>query len=71
MADEILGSSELSELFAAPNCTNGIEWIMNWFGECVVTPVNLLAFVLGFVSLLLWLIPMIPQVLYSSFFILS
>uniref|UniRef100_A0A914VN10 Uncharacterized protein n=1 Tax=Plectus sambesii TaxID=2011161 RepID=A0A914VN10_9BILA len=60
-----LGDPSL-ELFAAEakdNCTGGVPWIYNTFGECVDNPAKLAGFVLGLVSLFMWLVPLIPQLL--------
>ncbi|CAJ0576509.1 unnamed protein product, partial [Mesorhabditis spiculigera] len=45
------------------NCTDGIAWIQNVFGDCVDTELKLIGFIVGLVSLCLWLIPLIPQLL--------
>ncbi|VDK66980.1 unnamed protein product [Onchocerca ochengi] len=45
------------------NCTNGIGWILNIFGDCVDTNLKLIGFIIGFISLFLWLLPLIPQLL--------
>ncbi|CAJ0945752.1 unnamed protein product, partial [Mesorhabditis belari] len=45
------------------NCTNGIKWIQDAFGDCVDTDLKLLGFIIGFISLLLWLVPLFPQLL--------
>ena len=45
------------------NCTSGIQWIYRTFGECVDNQTKLAGFVLGFVSLLLWLVPLFPQLM--------
>uniref|UniRef100_A0A915IB85 PQ-loop repeat-containing protein 2 n=1 Tax=Romanomermis culicivorax TaxID=13658 RepID=A0A915IB85_ROMCU len=46
----------------AENCTNGVAWIFQTFGQCVETNVEYGAFVLGFISFLLWLLPVLPQI---------
>ncbi|KAI6240522.1 hypothetical protein M3Y99_00447100 [Aphelenchoides fujianensis] len=46
-----------------PNCTHGIHWILDVFGDCVDTNVKLAGFIIGVISLLLWLVPIIPQLL--------
>ncbi|KJH49324.1 PQ loop repeat protein [Dictyocaulus viviparus] len=55
------------------NCSNGIQWIHHVdpvlilrhcfyiFYDCVDTELKLLGFVVGIISLTLWLIPLIPQ----------
>lgn len=60
------------------NCTNGVSWILNVsfaspstsspqvFGDCVDTPLKLAGFVVGILSLLLWLVPLFPQ-LYENY----
>uniref|UniRef100_A0A915PH84 Uncharacterized protein n=1 Tax=Setaria digitata TaxID=48799 RepID=A0A915PH84_9BILA len=53
-------SGEYSKM---PNCTDGITWIMNIFGDCVDTNLKLIGFIIGFISLFLWLLPLIPQLL--------
>lgn len=45
------------------NCTHGIKWIHDVFADCVDTNLKLIGFVIGFVSLVLWLLPLIPQLL--------
>lgn len=45
------------------NCTHGIKWILEVFAGCVDTNLKLCGFILGFVSLILWLLPLIPQLL--------
>uniref|UniRef100_A0A914DFL2 Uncharacterized protein n=1 Tax=Acrobeloides nanus TaxID=290746 RepID=A0A914DFL2_9BILA len=49
-----------------PNCTNGVEWIYNVFGDCIDTNLKLAGFIVGLISLLLWLVPMVPQ-LYTNY----
>lgn len=44
------------------NCTTGQPWIWQHFGECVESPANYVGFALGFLSLLLWMIPLFPQI---------
>jgi uncharacterized protein with PQ loop repeat len=53
-------------LNAVVNCTNGMEWILNVFGDCVDTPIKLAGFIIGFISLILWLVPLFPQ-LYENY----
>uniref|UniRef100_A0A914QJ90 Uncharacterized protein n=1 Tax=Panagrolaimus davidi TaxID=227884 RepID=A0A914QJ90_9BILA len=53
-------------LNAVVNCTNGIEWILNVFGDCVDTHIKLAGFIIGFISLILWLVPLFPQ-LYENY----
>ncbi|PAV72660.1 hypothetical protein WR25_21110 [Diploscapter pachys] len=43
------------------NCTNGIKWIKDVFTDCVDTELKLLGFIIGMISLLLWLVPLFPQ----------
>ncbi|VDM46455.1 unnamed protein product [Toxocara canis] len=45
------------------NCTQGIKWILDVFADCVDTNLKLTGFVIGFISLVLWLMPLIPQLL--------
>uniref|UniRef100_A0A914YSF2 Uncharacterized protein n=1 Tax=Panagrolaimus superbus TaxID=310955 RepID=A0A914YSF2_9BILA len=45
-----------ADLNAVVNCTNGIEWILNVFGDCVDTPIKLAGFIIGFISLILWIV---------------
>ncbi|KAK6016033.1 PQ loop repeat protein, partial [Ostertagia ostertagi] len=45
----------------AYNCTNGIRWIERIFSDCVDTELKLLGFIIGIISLLLWLVPLLPQ----------
>ncbi|VDN22914.1 unnamed protein product [Gongylonema pulchrum] len=44
-----------------PNCTHGVKWIIDVFGDCVDTNLKLIGFIIGFISLFLWLLPLIPQ----------
>ncbi|CAD6192096.1 unnamed protein product [Caenorhabditis auriculariae] len=44
-----------------PNCTQGIQWIKNVFTDCVDTDMKLIGFVIGLISLALWLVPLFPQ----------
>ncbi|CAD5223780.1 unnamed protein product [Bursaphelenchus okinawaensis] len=48
------------------NCTNGVGWILNVFGDCVDTPLKLTGFIIGLISLVLWLVPLFPQ-LYENY----
>jgi uncharacterized protein with PQ loop repeat len=59
-------NADLNDLNAVVNCTNGIEWILNVFGDCVDTPIKLAGFIIGFISLILWLVPLFPQ-LYENY----
>lgn len=56
------------------NCTAGIQWIKNVricfvcyimalqvFTDCVDTELKLIGFIIGIMSLLLWLVPLFPQ----------
>uniref|UniRef100_A0A8R1DXY8 Uncharacterized protein n=1 Tax=Caenorhabditis japonica TaxID=281687 RepID=A0A8R1DXY8_CAEJA len=43
------------------NCTQGVQWIKDVFTDCVDTDIKLIGFVIGLVSLALWLIPLLPQ----------
>ncbi|CAJ0587591.1 unnamed protein product, partial [Mesorhabditis spiculigera] len=45
------------------NCTHGIQWIHNYFGDCVDNEIKLVGFAVGLVSLVLWMLPMVPQFL--------
>ncbi|VDO28378.1 unnamed protein product [Haemonchus placei] len=45
------------------NCSNGIQWIERIFSDCVDTELKLLGFIIGIISLLLWLVPLFPQLL--------
>jgi uncharacterized protein with PQ loop repeat len=56
----------MADFNAAINCTNGIAWIFNVFGDCVDTNFKLAGFIIGFISLLLWLLPLFPQ-LYENY----
>uniref|UniRef100_A0A914ZK22 PQ-loop repeat-containing protein 2 n=1 Tax=Parascaris univalens TaxID=6257 RepID=A0A914ZK22_PARUN len=53
----------LEENFSENNCTHGIKWIFEIFADCVDTNLKLSGFIIGFVSLILWLLPLIPQLL--------
>uniref|UniRef100_A0A914YF92 Uncharacterized protein n=1 Tax=Panagrolaimus superbus TaxID=310955 RepID=A0A914YF92_9BILA len=59
-------SADINDLNAVVNCTNGVEWILNVFGDCVDTPMKLAGFIIGFISLILWLVPLFPQ-LYENY----
>nr|CAR63593.1 putative PQ loop repeat family protein [Angiostrongylus cantonensis] len=43
------------------NCTDGIQWIKRIFSDCVDTELKLLGFIVGIISLILWLVPLFPQ----------
>ncbi|CAI2347283.1 unnamed protein product [Caenorhabditis sp. 36 PRJEB53466] len=43
------------------NCTQGIKWIKDVFTDCVDTDMKLIGFIVGLISLALWLIPLLPQ----------
>ncbi|MFH4974973.1 hypothetical protein AB6A40_001682 [Gnathostoma spinigerum] len=43
------------------NCTTGVQWILYIFDDCVDTNLKLAGFLIGCVSLILWLVPLIPQ----------
>ncbi|GMT13681.1 hypothetical protein PFISCL1PPCAC_4978, partial [Pristionchus fissidentatus] len=43
------------------NCTEGYQWIKDVFNDCVDTELKLLGFIVGLISLALWLVPLIPQ----------
>ncbi|VDM53214.1 unnamed protein product [Angiostrongylus costaricensis] len=45
------------------NCTNGIQWIERIFSDCVDTELKLLGFIVGIISLILWLVPLLPQLM--------
>ncbi|VDO97471.1 unnamed protein product [Heligmosomoides polygyrus] len=45
------------------NCSEGIQWIERIFSDCVDTELKLLGFIIGVISLLLWLVPLFPQLL--------
>uniref|UniRef100_A0A0K0EN95 PQ loop repeat family protein n=1 Tax=Strongyloides stercoralis TaxID=6248 RepID=A0A0K0EN95_STRER len=47
------------------DCPDGIKWIQNVFGDCVDSPWKFIGFVIGFISLLLWLLPLIPQLYHN------
>ncbi|VDK29138.1 unnamed protein product [Gongylonema pulchrum] len=44
-------------------CPDGVKWIMDIFEDCVDTDLKLIGFSIGFVSLFLWFLPLIPQVI--------
>jgi uncharacterized protein with PQ loop repeat len=48
---------------ANSSCPNGIAWIFNVFGDCVDDNIKYAGFLIGIVSLVLWLMPLIPQIL--------
>uniref|UniRef100_A0A0M3IJY8 PQLC2 n=1 Tax=Ascaris lumbricoides TaxID=6252 RepID=A0A0M3IJY8_ASCLU len=54
---------QLQDDLSEGNCTHGIKWILEVFAGCVDTNLKLCGFILGFVSLILWLLPLIPQLL--------
>ncbi|KAI1710067.1 PQ loop repeat domain-containing protein [Ditylenchus destructor] len=51
---------------ANATCEDGVQWILSFFGDCVDTNLKILGFTIGFVSLLLWLVPLFPQ-LYENY----
>jgi len=51
---------------ALDKCTDGIPWIYSVFGDCVDTQLKMWGFIVGVVSLLLWLVPLLPQ-LYENY----
>ncbi|VDO28642.1 unnamed protein product [Brugia timori] len=53
------------EFHKLPNCTDGIRWVLDIFGDCVDTNIKLIGFIIGFISLFLWLLPIIPQLLHN------
>ncbi|CAI4229218.1 unnamed protein product [Auanema sp. JU1783] len=53
----------LSNYAEDDQCTEGIQWIKNIFSDCVDTELKLIGFVIGIISLLLWLVPLFPQLL--------
>ncbi|CAJ0605464.1 unnamed protein product [Cylicocyclus nassatus] len=62
-ADMKNGGLVRHDLLDAYNCTNGIKWIERIFSDCVDTELKLLGFIIGIISLMLWLLPLIPQLL--------
>ncbi|KAI6170056.1 hypothetical protein M3Y98_01199900 [Aphelenchoides besseyi] len=58
--------SALIDAVSMQNCTDGVKWILNIFGDCVDTNLKLAGFVIGFLSLILWLVPVLPQ-LYENY----
>ncbi|EFO24893.2 PQ loop repeat family protein [Loa loa] len=54
-----------TEFHMLPNCTDGIRWVLDVFGDCVDTNLKLVGFIVGFISLFLWLLPLIPQLLHN------
>uniref|UniRef100_A0A7E4V854 PQ loop repeat family protein n=1 Tax=Panagrellus redivivus TaxID=6233 RepID=A0A7E4V854_PANRE len=64
--DAYVKTGDQLELSGEPNCTNGIPWILNTFNDCVDTDVKLVGFIIGLISLFLWLCPLIPQ-LYENY----
>ncbi|TMS33808.1 hypothetical protein L596_001502 [Steinernema carpocapsae] len=63
MANNPQAGSALLTDEADPNCTHGVKWIHDVFSDCVDTTPKLCGFAIGLVSLVLWLIPLIPQLL--------
>ncbi|VDN04922.1 unnamed protein product [Thelazia callipaeda] len=61
----LLKMSTEEEHYLSPKCVNGIKWIMDVFGDCVDTDLKFFGFVIGFISLFLWLLPLIPQLLHN------
>jgi len=47
-------------------CIGGVPWIHDVFNDCVNTPLKLTGFILGCISLVLWLVPLFPQ-LYENY----
>jgi uncharacterized protein with PQ loop repeat len=58
-----LQSHQAFPLTAENQCNHGYRWIYNVFNDCVDTELKLLGFVLGCISLVLWLVPLFPQLL--------
>ena len=48
------------------NCTDGVQWILVTFGQCLVTPIEISGFYLGLFSILCWFLVYIPQ-LYENY----
>uniref|UniRef100_A0AC35U5W7 PQ loop repeat family protein n=1 Tax=Rhabditophanes sp. KR3021 TaxID=114890 RepID=A0AC35U5W7_9BILA len=46
-------------------CPNGYKWIKDTFGDCVDTELKTVGFIIGLISLLLWLLPLIPQLYFN------
>lgn len=42
-----------------------IQHVFQVFGDCVDTNLKLIGFIIGFISLFLWLLPLIPQLLHN------
>ncbi|KAF8363455.1 laat-1, partial [Pristionchus pacificus] len=57
------GGVVLPPLTGSENCTNGIQWIKDVFDDCVDTELKLIGFIVGLISLCLWLVPLFPQLL--------
>ena len=49
-----------------PDCLDGVDWIWNYFGECVYTPVQVAGAVIGMLSIMFWLFAQGPQ-LYMNY----
>uniref|UniRef100_A0A1I7YC28 PQ loop repeat protein n=1 Tax=Steinernema glaseri TaxID=37863 RepID=A0A1I7YC28_9BILA len=62
----MLDPNSPSPMSLLPECPDGIQWINDLFADCVDTDVKLAGFFMGFLSLVLWLIPTIPQ-LYQNY----
>ncbi|GMR35226.1 hypothetical protein PMAYCL1PPCAC_05421, partial [Pristionchus mayeri] len=60
------GGVVLPVLTGSENCTNGIQWIKDVFDDCVDTELKLIGFIIGLISLGLWLVPLFPQ-LYQNY----
>ncbi|VDP05590.1 unnamed protein product [Soboliphyme baturini] len=44
------------------SCLDGIAWIFDHFGVCVVTAQDYASFAIGLLSLCVWFLPLIPQI---------
>ena len=45
------------------SCPNGTYWIITYFGECVQTTLQYVAFIIGLFSILFWLFAQLPQLI--------
>lgn len=44
------------------SCSDGVPWIWSTFGQCVEDSTEYAAFVIGFISFILWFFPCLPQI---------
>lgn len=45
------------------NCTEGVQWIWIVLRQCAISPREVIAVVFGFISVLVWIVFAIPQII--------